>query len=145
MDQNIMVALGISLGLLIVLRVGFGQWEKLKRAFFAPIHKDKPLIQHLEPIAFNITVDQLYLNFRPNRSHRTYGRIIIQPQAVQISCTAGILIRAKKTTELQIKALGGKRLIILGKNPNKETAIRIELTHENDAELVSHITEALQE
>jgi hypothetical protein len=144
MPNHIIPSFFIAIAILILVRLAHHFWEKSRRKFFAPLIAEKELIQVLEPLALNITVSRRYLSFRPNRNNRALGRLVIQDSCVQLSSSTGILMRARTMSDLTVKALGTRRLVLLGKSPSSEVELRIECTVPQEKILQEQITQALQ-
>lgn len=142
--MKILLSFTIVIALLILVRLGYHFWEKSRRRFFAPLIPEKDIIQVIEPLALNITVNQRFLSFKPSRNHRVLGRLVVQDACVQLSASNGILIRATSTDELAAKTLGTQRVVLLGKSPSSEVELRIECAFPQEKLLVQQINQALQ-
>jgi len=142
--MKILVSIIIVIVMLFSVRLAHHFWEKSRRKFFAPLMPERNLIQIVEPLALNVTVDQKFLSFHPNRNHRVLGRLVIQDSCVQLSSSTGILIRATARKELEAKTLGTQRIVLLGKSPSSEVSLRIECAFPQEKLLVQQINQALQ-
>lgn len=142
MNNNLLLAFGLVVAALIVLRIGFALWEKFRRVYFSPLDTDRELFLEAEPISSNITVDTKYLSFEPNQNHRVLLRVVSQQNQLQIACSGGILLRVEKKEDIEIKILGPNRLLILGQTPNAKASIRIEISTTEEQRLYSSMVEA---
>lgn len=142
--MKILLSIIIVIAMLVLVRLAHHFWEKSRRKFFAPVMPKKDVIQVIEPIALNVTVNQNFLSFRPNRNHRVLGRLVVQDACVQLSAANGVLIRATSKEDLEAKALGTQRIVLLGKSPSSEVALRVECAFPQEKILVQQINQALQ-
>jgi hypothetical protein len=138
-----LISIALVLSIWIIAQQVFLYYQKSKRQYFSTISSSNPSAETIreihDKIPLVIMVDKPWMNFYPQQNHRSLGRLVVTEHWMCLACNDGLLLNESKGGTCKVSVLGPKRMVIIGKSPNKEVNIRIELTIDDEAKWAGYL------
>ena len=131
--MNLIIAFLIVFALIIVFRLGLDLYLFWRRWAATRPLKNEKILHEIDGVSIHIladkTVNSIVQEGRPIRSE---GRLVVTDTRVLLASSQGRVLEISHEQPGSVKALGGRRLILLGRHPTGKARMRVELVIEEE-------------
>ena len=142
--MKFVIALFIAFLLILSFRFGLALYLFWRRWAATRPMASETIKYDIDGISIHILADKSVNSMvQAGRPIRSEGRLVISTSRVLLASSQGRVLEISKEHAGSVKALGGKRLILLGMHPTGKARMRVELVIEDEAIWEQRITSLL--